>query len=50
MILAEKFGHIIAMQGTLGETVVSWSTDDTEKPVIEKAAKGTAEDESVRGR
>ena len=36
---AEKFARITARQGTVGETVVSWSVDNKGNPVREKVAQ-----------
>ena len=43
VIRAEKFGQIMARQGTPGETVVSWSTDANGEPVEEKVAEVTVD-------
>lgn len=36
---AEKFARIIARQGNIGETVVSWSVDNNGKEIQEKVAQ-----------
>lgn len=46
VISAEKFGRIMARQGIPGETVISWSADAVGKPVEEKVAEVTVDDET----
>ncbi len=45
---AEKFARIIARQGTIGETVISWSVDSQGNEIQEKVAQVQADAQTNR--
>lgn len=45
---AEKFARIIARQGTIGETVISWSVDSQGNEIQEKVAQVQIDDSTFK--